>query len=83
MTLHTYNPPTNVPTKYQLPTPYAFLDIAQTRFYRSRSPQQGQRSNQGHNMTVHTNIPWPVSLPSINFLHLRVFEIQPGQDFIG
>ena len=28
---------TNVPTKYQLPTPYRFRDIAQTRFYRSRS----------------------------------------------
>ena len=25
-------PPTNVPTKYQLSTPYAFRDIAQTRF---------------------------------------------------
>ena len=24
-------PPTNVPTKYQLPTPYAFRDIAHTR----------------------------------------------------
>ena len=28
---------TNVPTKYQLPTPYSFRDIARTRFYRSRS----------------------------------------------
>ena len=28
---------TNVPTKYQLPTPYGFQDIAQTGFYRSRS----------------------------------------------
>ena len=35
-------PPTNVPAKYQLPTPYTFRDIAQTRFYRSRSLQQGQ-----------------------------------------
>ena len=24
---------TNVPTMYQLPTPYGFLDIARTRFY--------------------------------------------------
>ena len=38
---------TNVPTKHQLPTPYGFQDIAQTRFYMSRSLQQGQRSNQG------------------------------------
>ena len=40
-------PLTNVPTKYQLPTPYGFRDIAQTRFYGSRSLRQGQRSNQG------------------------------------
>ena len=35
-------PPTNLPTTYQLPTPHAFRDIAWTRFYRSRSLQQGQ-----------------------------------------
>ena len=35
-------PLTNVPTKYQLPTPYGFRDIARTRFYRSRSLWQGQ-----------------------------------------
>ena len=35
-------PLANVPTKYQLPTPYGFRDIAQTRFYRSRSLWQGQ-----------------------------------------
>ena len=33
---------TNVPNKYQLPTPYGFQDIAGTRFYRSRSLRQGQ-----------------------------------------
>ena len=41
-------PPTNVPTKYQLPTPYGFRDKARTRFSNSRSLWQGQRSNQGH-----------------------------------
>ena len=50
-------PLTNVPTKHQLPTPYGFRDIARTRFYRSRSLQQGQRSNQGQTMTLHTYIP--------------------------
>ena len=30
------HPLINVPTKYPLPTPYGFQDIAQTRFYRSR-----------------------------------------------
>ena len=51
------HPLTNVPTKYQLPTPYSFRDIARTRFYRSRSLRQGQRSNQGHTMTLHTYTP--------------------------
>ena len=41
MMLHTYTL-TNVPTKYQLPTPYGFRDIAWTIYYRSRSLQQGQ-----------------------------------------
>ena len=41
----------------QLPTPYGFRDIAQTRFYRSRSLWQGQRSNQGQTMTLHTYTP--------------------------
>ena len=50
-------PLTNVPTKYQLPTPYSFRDIARTRFYRSRSLQQGQRSNQGQTMMLHTYTP--------------------------
>ena len=32
-------------------------------------------------MTLHTEIPPPMSLPSINFLHLVVFEIHSKQDF--
>ena len=51
------HPLTNVPTKYELHTPYGFQDIAQTKFYRSRSLQQGQRSNQGHTMMLHTYNP--------------------------
>ena len=30
-------------------------------------------------MTLHTYTPQPMSLPSMNFLHLTVSEIQPGQ----
>ena len=47
-------PLTNVPTKHQLPTPYGFRDIAQTRFH-----SQGHygRSNQGQTMTLHTYTP--------------------------
>ena len=48
---------TNVPSKYQLPTPHGFRDIARTRFYRSRSLWQGQRSYPGHTMTWHTYTP--------------------------
>ena len=48
---------TNVPTKYQVATRYGCRDIARTRFYRSRSLQQGQTSNQGHVMTLHTYNP--------------------------
>ena len=44
----------NMTAKHQLPTPYGFRDIALTRFYRSRSLRQGQRSNQGQTMTLHT-----------------------------
>ena len=36
-----FHPLTNAPTKSQLPTPYSFQDIAQIRFYWSRSLRQG------------------------------------------
>ena len=47
-------PLTNVSTKHQLSTPYDFRDIAWTRFYRSRSLWQGQRSSTGQTMPLHT-----------------------------
>ena len=50
-------PPTNVPTKYQFPTPYGFQDIARLRIYWSRTLRQGQRLNQGHTMMLHTYTP--------------------------
>ena len=50
-------PQTNVPTKYQLPTPYNFQDIAQKRCSNSRSLWEGQRSNQGQTMTLHSSPP--------------------------
>ena len=73
----------NLPTKYQLHIPYGLQDIAHTRFCRSRSLHQGQRSSQGHTMTLHTYNLQPMSLRSINFLHITVFEIEPEKDFIG
>ena len=68
-------PPTNVCTRYHLPTPYGFRDIGRKKLYRSRSLWQGQRSNQGLTMSLHTYNPQPMSLSSINFLHLIVSEI--------
>ena len=73
------HPLTNVPSKYQLPTPHSFQDIAQTRFYRSRSLRKGQRSNPGQTMPLHTYTPQPMSIPSINFLHLTVPRYSPDK----
>ena len=60
---------TNVPTKYQLPTPYGFRDIAQTRFYRSRSlPQGSMVKSRSHYDVAHlhplTNVPTKRQLPT-------------------
>ena len=68
-------PPTNVPIKYELSTPYSFRGIARSRFKRSRLQRQGQRSNQGDTTTFHTYNPQPMSLSSIDFLHPTVSEI--------
>ena len=58
-------PPTNVPTKYQLPTPrYSPDKILLVKVTTAKS-------NQGHTMTLHT-YNQPMSLPSINFLYLMV-----------
>ena len=60
-----------------------FLKYSQTKFYRSRSLWQGQRSNQGLTLTLKIYNSQPMSLPSIIFLYLVVSEIDPRQDFIG
>ena len=109
----------NVPTKYQLPTPYNFQDVswtnvdghydksqiinqghtmklhtytpdhcpylvssfhifqdtAQNKILQVRSLHQGQRSNHGHTMMLHTYTLYPMSLQSINLLHLIVSKI--------
>ena len=74
-------PPTNVPTKYQLPTPYSFRDIACTGFYKSKLLWQGQIKSRSHHDVAHLQPP-PMSLPNTNFLHLTVSEISPGHDII-
>ena len=58
-------PPTNVPTKYQLPTPYSFRDMAQTRFYTTERSKVKSRS---HHDVAHlqplTNVPTKYQLPT-------------------
>ena len=60
---------------YQVSTSYTlwFPRYCPTRFYMSRSLEQGQRLNQGHTMTLHIYTHQLVYLPSINFLHLMVY----------
>ena len=69
--LHTQlHPKTNVPTKYQHPTPYSFGDTASTKFERSRSLQQGH----SHTMMFHTYTPKP--FPYQLILHLTNLKCQ-------
>ena len=64
MTLHTHtHTPTNVPTRYQLPIPYSFLDIARTRFHRSRSLRQDTPHDNAH-LHLLTNVPSKYQLPT-------------------
>ena len=72
---------TNVPTKYQLPTPYGFRDIAQTRFYRSRLLQQAQRSNQGHTMTYIPTPPTQCPYQASTSYTLRFLRYSPDKIF--
>ena len=62
-------PPTNVPTKYQLPTPYGFRDIARTRFYRLRITRARSRvKSRSHHDVAHLqrpiNVPTKCELPT-------------------
>ena len=77
----TPTPPNQCP--YQVTTSHTlwFPRYSRTRFSNSRSLRHGQRSNQGQTMMLHTYTSSPMSLLSINFLHVTVSEIQPGQTF--
>ena len=62
--------PTNVPTKYQIPTPKGFRDIAQTRFYTSNIKVTMARSKiklRSYHDVAHlhplTNVPTKYQLP--------------------
>ena len=75
------HPLTNVPTKYPLPTPYSFLNIAHNKMSKVKvTIVRSKVKSRSHHVIAHL-YPKPMSLPSINILHLRVSEIQPGQPF--
>ena len=66
MTFAHLHPLTNVPTKYQLPTPYGFRDIARTRFYRSRSlcMVKSRSDDDVAHLQPLTNVPTKYQLPT-------------------
>ena len=49
------HPQTNVPTKYQLPTPYGFLRYSLDKIFKLKVTIA--RSNQDNTMTLHTYTP--------------------------
>ena len=61
---------------------YSNMTLTVPNLYQKTDPKvqqdslrQGQSSNQGHTMMLHIYNPYPMSLPSINFLHLMDSEI--------
>ena len=56
--------PTNVPTKYQLPTPYSFNDMAWKIFYRPRSKVQSMPHHAGPHLHLQINVPTKHQLPT-------------------
>ena len=59
------HPLTNVPTKYQLPTPYSFRDIAETTVYRSRSHYDAAHLQPPTNVPTEYQLPIPYGFQDI------------------
>ena len=62
-------PLTNVPTKYQLPTPYGFRDMARTRFFKvkvitARSKVKSRSHYDEAQLHFLTNVPTKYELPT-------------------
>ena len=73
MTLHT--------TKYQLPTPFPRHNLDKILKVKVTTARSKVKSRSYHD-AAHLQPP-PMSLPSINFIHLIVSEIWPRHDLIG
>ena len=68
--------PTNIPTKHQLPPPYGFQDIDQTRFLRSMSLWQGPRSQSRSCYDVYLK---PLTYVPTTFNTLRILRYSLGR----
>ena len=67
MTNHTYTP-TNVPSKYQLPTPYGSQDIVRKSFKPKVTMARSKVKSRSHHDVAHlhhpTNVPTKYQLPT-------------------
>ena len=75
MMLHTYTPPTNVPTKSQLPTPYGFWDTARTNFACSPPAHIGAMGESNSESNTHTS-PKGCGVKSMNYIVCRYYMPQ-------
>ena len=71
--------PTNVPSTFQLLTSYGCQDIADKKYYRSRSLQQGQRSNPGHTVMMHTYNSQPCPYQVTTSYNLQFLRYSPDK----
>ena len=70
------HPRTNVPTKYQLPIPYGFWDIARTRFYRTRSKAKSRSDHHTAHLHPPNQCPYQVSTSyALRFLRYSLDKI--------
>ena len=67
--------PYKTSTSYNLLFQRYFLD----KIFKVKVTTAWLKSNQGHTMTLHTHLSMAY-VPSINFIHLTVFEIKARQD---
>ena len=78
------HPLTNVSAKCQPSTPYGIKEINPDKILKlTVTMTRSKVKSRGHTITLHTYNPQPMSLQSINFLHLTFSKIQPRQYLIG
>ena len=81
MALHTYTPPNKCPNQVSIFYTLQFLKYSPDKSFQLHVTKAWLKvkSKLLHDIAyLHSQ---PISLPSLNFLHLNIFEIQPRQDF--